>query len=617
MKYLDEIKEECKLSFADINKDFKTEYDLVFRRESNWLNNLEEKTGRLPEAVKSDIDFVISILKNPTYEFSSEDTVRLSIFVSKINRIIRIANRINNFKEGVILDNNNKLSLFNLFNAIKRTDKLANLNFELNKNLNSFIPHLFSVVKHCQNPDKYPIYYRYWKNILGEVLKENDDYDSLCNFYQKIETPKHLSLGAYFGAIGIILARKITENKIIKEEGDKNYNYIKNKILNIHYFDLIDSYKRKPKYYIVGSKYGEKNDQDVFPEMKKKSVVSVGFASAIDLTEFYLTDENEIIEYLKEENQNQNAINALKHFLNIKIGDKVAIKASGSPKGNKGFLSISGICEVVPNENGETYNYDPEGLGHTLSVKYLSTNYREYELGGYGMTVHKLSNEEHINLLFNNLEDEYIDNDISNASEPTVLYKNRVQNKLAQAICIIGDSGVGKSYRVNKTLENEGHKTLFIIVDNMWQHLLFDYSPIDRIYYLTKVGKFIKKSYEDPANNYTIVIDECHKNLEIINDVLLQAISTKRNDGKRFISLNSLVDKEFDFLPESNGNRLLPSNLGFIFISSKSDIIEGNDDLKNRIEIIGLTESDQEDKDYSIDFLLNKIVIENQSEYTN
>jgi hypothetical protein len=194
---------------------------------------------------------------------------------------------------------------------------------------------------------------------------------------------------------------------------------------------------------------------------------------------------------------------------------------------------------------------------------------------------------------------------------------NRANNKLTQAICIIGDSGVGKTYRVNKTLENEGHKTLFIIIDNMWQHLLFDYSPIDRKYYLTKVGEFIKKAYNDAENNYTIVIDECHKNLEIINDVLLQAISTKRNDGVRFLALNSLVEKEFDFLPAINGNRVLPSNLGFLFISSKSDIIEGNDDLKNRIEIIELTESDQADKEYTIDYLLSKIKKEDQSEYTN
>ncbi|HXH98706.1 MAG TPA: hypothetical protein VNI52_00435 [Sphingobacteriaceae bacterium] len=205
MKDLKEIIDECKISFDDIKQNYKTEYDFVFNREKGWLNNLEDKTYRLSDDVKSDIDFVISKLKIPDYQFTGNDTPQLSIFVSQINGIIRIANRINNFKEGAQLDNGKQLHLFELFNAIKKTDKLSDLNFDLNKNLNSFIAHLFSIVKHCQNPNQYPIYYRYWKNILGEVLKEKDDYDSLCDFYKTIDSPKHLSLGAYFGAIGTIL----------------------------------------------------------------------------------------------------------------------------------------------------------------------------------------------------------------------------------------------------------------------------------------------------------------------------------------------------------------------------------------------------------------------------
>ena len=857
MKNIKEIKDECRIPFADIKQNHNAEYDLVFNREKDWLNNVEDKTFRLAENVKSDIEFVIKNLKISNFQFTIKDAPKLSTFVSQINGIIRIANRINNFKEGVTLDKGRELHLFELFNAIKKANKLANLDFELNRNLNSFIPHLFSVVKHCQNPDSYPIYYRYWKNILGEVLNKKDDYDSLCEFYESIERPKHLSLGAYFGAIGIILAKKITDNEIIKEEGDKNYKYIRSKLLNIHYFDLVTGYKRNPNYFLVGSKYGDNNDIDVFPQMKEQQVISIGFAPNLDLSEFYLSDENEIIEYLKEEKQNQNAVNALKHFLSIKIGDKVAVKASGSPKGNKGFLSIAGICEVVSSDDGVVYSYDPTGLGHTLNVKFLNTDYKEFELGGYGSTVHKLSKVEHIEIIFENSEtdpelfnkvknkfdrtlfESYIqylrkitsdlnidyddervvysvrenrlnftvgqrycfnlyhsyskgvygvisknklidsseayngnppqpfytyykefnpnstdwdsiteairdeltrtsksgfrrnnnvgfenfvfsritemikgkinyktayfewlneanfgdsgkttsyiraidilsdllkknlfeENDLvkldllykdlvreqknesgkyfymdapsygksgfysasigayieflkgsspqSKIAEPLEFMKERIHNKLAQAICVIGDSGVGKTYRVNKTLEGEGHKALFIIIDNMWQHILFDYSPIDRKYSLTKIGEFIKKAFHDVENNYTIVIDECHKNLEIINDVLLQAISTKRNDGVRFLALNSLVDNEFDFLPAINGNRSLPSNLGFLFISSKSDIIEGNDDLKNRIEIIELTEGDQANKDYTIEYLLSKIKKEEQSEYTN
>jgi len=402
MKTLNEVIQDCKLTFSEITQDYKTDYDQIFDREKDWLNNVEDKTFRLSENVRTDIEYVISKLKEDEYLFNEADTDKLSLFISQINGIIRIANRINNFKEGTSLDNNQTLRLFELFNKIKSTKQFVDFEFTLNKNLNSFIVHLFSVVKHCQSPDNYPIYYKYWKNILGEVLKKNGDYDSLCSFYQTIPSSKHLSLGTYFGTIGTLLARYISTNEIIKEEDDKNYKYIRNKILNIHYFDIITGYKRKPNYYLIGSKYGENNDVDVFPKMLEYKVVSVGFASHIDLSDFYLTDDAEIVEYLKEEKEVRNSYNALKLFLNIKAGDKVAIKASGSPKGKKGFLSIVGIFEVVKNEDGEVYGYNPDGLGHTLNVKVINAPiYEEFDLGGYGSTVHKLSKQEHINQIFN------------------------------------------------------------------------------------------------------------------------------------------------------------------------------------------------------------------------
>lgn len=402
MKTLKEVIQDCQLSFSEITEDYKTDYDQIFNREKDWLNNVEEKTFRLSENVRDDIEFVISKLKEEGYKFKESDTDKLSLFISQINGIIRIANRINNFKEGTTLDNSQPLKLFELFNSIKSTNQFNDFDFTLNKNLKSFIVHLFSVVKHCQSPDNYPIYYKYWKNILGEILKKDDDYDSLCSFYQTIPSPKHLSLGTYFGTIGTVLARNISENQIIKEEDDKNYKYIRNKILNIHYFDIITGYKRKPNYYLIGSKYGVNNDVDVFPKMLENNFVSVGFASHLDLSDFYLTDDAEIIEYLKEENEARNSYNALKLFLNIKAGDKVAIKASGSPKGKKGFLSIVGIFEVVQNEDGEVYSHDPDGLGHTLNVKVVDAPiYEEFELGGYGSTVHKLSKQNHISQIFN------------------------------------------------------------------------------------------------------------------------------------------------------------------------------------------------------------------------
>lgn len=156
----------------------------------------------------------------------------------------------------------------------------------------------------------------------------------------------------------------------------------------------------KRNYYLIGSKYGENGDNDVFPEMLSRSVVATGFASAFDLTEFYNGKSSEVKEFLESQNEEGKAIVALKHFLSLKPGDLVAVKGSGSPKGKEGHLSIVGIAEVVE-KNGKTYEYDPSGLGHIINVKFTNAPiFKELSLGGYGRAVHKLSNEDHIRLIF-------------------------------------------------------------------------------------------------------------------------------------------------------------------------------------------------------------------------
>ena len=97
MKELSEIIDECNLTFDNVKQNYKSEYDFVLNREKDWLNNIEDKTYRLAENVKIDIDYVISNLKIPEYQFTGNDSSKLSTFVSQINGIIRIANRINNF----------------------------------------------------------------------------------------------------------------------------------------------------------------------------------------------------------------------------------------------------------------------------------------------------------------------------------------------------------------------------------------------------------------------------------------------------------------------------------------------------------------------------------------
>jgi hypothetical protein len=156
----------------------------------------------------------------------------------------------------------------------------------------------------------------------------------------------------------------------------------------------------KRDFYILGSKYGEHADQDVFPEMLEQQVIATGFASQLNLEELYLKNHSKITEYLSEKGEDSKSYNALKYFLSLKVGDRVAIKADGSPKGKKGFLSIVGIAEIIE-KDGEIYRHDPNGLGHLINVKFIKAPvYKEFDLGGYGRTIHKLSKPDLIDLIF-------------------------------------------------------------------------------------------------------------------------------------------------------------------------------------------------------------------------
>ena len=101
----------------------------------------------------------------------------------------------------------------------------------------------------------------------------------------------------------------------------------------------------------------------------------------------------------------------------------------------------------------------------------------------------------------------------------------------------------------------------------------------------------------------------------MINDELLQCISTKRNDGLRFISLDPVTDVLFSELTEKNGRSIISDNLGFIFISSKEEIIRDNSDFYNRVDIITIDKSDR-DIEFAIELLKNKIESREDEEYS-
>jgi hypothetical protein len=153
-------------------------------------------------------------------------------------------------------------------------------------------------------------------------------------------------------------------------------------------------------------------------------------------------------------------------------------------------------------------------------------------------------------------------------------------------------------------LENtEDSEFEFIIPTASTTGLLSQYSPKGK-YINSRLGKMIMTAYNNPNKLVTAIFDECHKSavIEMINDELLQCISTRRNAGRRFISVDEETGDLYTGLSTHRGNLLIPDNFGFIFLSSKPDVIISNSDFFNRVDIYVLTEQPPKDSDLSLDY---------------
>jgi len=174
-----------------------------------------------------------------------------------------------------------------------------------------------------------------------------------------------------------------------------------------------------------------------------------------------------------------------------------------------------------------------------------------------------------------------------------------VNNPFRQAICVLGDSGAGKSTTVSKVLKNENHIARVIIPTSSATGLLVQFSSSKSRYVPSTLGRMMMEADENPQNLYTAVFDEMHKGniIEMINDELLQAISIHRNDQKRFISLDPDTAEPFTMtgLWNEDDNCIeIPNNFGFIFISSKPKVISNNPDFFNRVDLVIIEQSDRD-----------------------
>jgi 5-methylcytosine-specific restriction protein B len=348
------------LPFDKVKNDFKEDFDSLYSTEKERPENLEGKIHSLKnkdseEAIKQ----VIQILKG-TNSFKESDTPILSIFIGNINTIVRIANRINNFKEETKLDNDN-LRLYDFFNAIKCSDNLQNFNYQLNSNLLKFLPHIFSVIKHCQNPNNYPIYYKYWKNILREVLSKKDDYDSMCAFYKTFPSEnRHLNFATYLDVIGIQIAKNINKSGIKITKDSKDYKYLTTDVINIkRYKSILDSQlsdttnnqNTSKKYWL----YAPGENAYKWDEFYELDIMALGWDELEDIRQYNSREEikEALVEAYGGEGSKKNDVAANYDFVHtINIGDIIIVK--------KGRGELLGFGEVTSNyiydENRSDYN---------------------------------------------------------------------------------------------------------------------------------------------------------------------------------------------------------------------------------------------------------------------
>jgi len=156
-------------------------------------------------------------------------------------------------------------------------------------------------------------------------------------------------------------------------------------------------------FYILGTKYGEKNNEDVSQYLPEKEAVSIGFSWSTDLATFYNGNFLELDKMLRDNGEKPITIAQVKKFLSLKPGDLIALKSTGSPIGKMANLEIIGYAVVVE-RNGIVYKHDPDdfplGLGHLINVDFLELDIQRKLQLGYGQTVHKLKNQNHIDLIF-------------------------------------------------------------------------------------------------------------------------------------------------------------------------------------------------------------------------
>jgi hypothetical protein len=152
--------------------------------------------------------------------------------------------------------------------------------------------------------------------------------------------------------------------------------------------------KKKRNYYIIGSKYGDGEGNDVIPKIDnfiRNSCVAIGFLDWIDFSPYIGADKNKVNEFVKDNWKGEKpAWDKMQSYFRllsqIKEGDVIAVKSHGAHN----QLTIIAYAEVVK-RNGSIYEHNEDELGHQIHVDFLDAGFYK-KLGlTYAGTLHQLT----------------------------------------------------------------------------------------------------------------------------------------------------------------------------------------------------------------------------------
>ncbi len=151
---------------------------------------------------------------------------------------------------------------------------------------------------------------------------------------------------------------------------------------------------KKRNYYIIGSKYGDGNGNDVIPkidEFLKNNCVAIGFLDWLDFSSYMGSDKDTVNKFVNNNwKWDKPAWHKIQRYFRllskIKEGDIIAIKSHGAHN----QLTIIAYAEVVK-RNGSIYEHNENILGHHINVDFLDAGFYK-QLGlTYAETIHQLT----------------------------------------------------------------------------------------------------------------------------------------------------------------------------------------------------------------------------------